>query len=176
VGCEIEDRPHNVSVSPTSWGSENSQGPPVAIPSAGTVSPYSYPRLIHDQWPVPVPTPRQDVSSSHSSPYYTPSRRDAGYSDSWDLPSALRQGETYPSSPPTSRVSSGAPFTAPTTQAPIYSHQRYHPPTSSHLSYNSRWPPATSNSLASSGCMPSPQEHSNAGEYGDYQNNSAYGS
>ncbi|KAJ7850728.1 Gti1/Pac2 family-domain-containing protein, partial [Mycena leptocephala] len=32
VGCGIEDRPHKVSVSPTSWGSDNSQGSPVENP------------------------------------------------------------------------------------------------------------------------------------------------
>ncbi|KAJ7352275.1 Gti1/Pac2 family-domain-containing protein [Mycena albidolilacea] len=116
VECKIEDEPYSVSVSPTSWGSDSSQGSPIENPFAGTalypVSSHSssvYPRVGHsDRWSVPVPTLRPDAwpsHSSHSSHHYTPGRRDAGNSDSWNLSSARWQGETYqPSSPPASSV------------------------------------------------------------------------
>ncbi|KAF7330181.1 hypothetical protein MVEN_02455100 [Mycena venus] len=116
VECKIEDEPYSVSVSPTSWGSDSSQGSPIENPFAGTalypVSSHSasvYPRVGHsDRWSVPVPTLRPDAwssHSSHSSNHYGSSRRDGGQSDSWNLSSARWQGETYQSSsPPTSNV------------------------------------------------------------------------
>ncbi|KAJ6553561.1 Gti1/Pac2 family-domain-containing protein [Mycena vulgaris] len=84
---------------------------------------------------------------------------------------------------------SDVPFTAPTAQAPMYSPQGYHRPMTSH-SYNSGWSTNSTSSLGmassqasfsspsslnsygssyapSSGGMSSPEEYSNADEYGD---------
>ncbi|KAJ6483793.1 Gti1/Pac2 family-domain-containing protein [Mycena vitilis] len=89
------------------------------------------------------------------------------------------------------RQSSGAPFTPASTQPSIYSPQGYHRPMTSHASYNSGWSSNSSSSLSmsssqsapfspapsmqsysssyapSSGGMSSPEEYSNADEYGD---------
>ncbi|KAF7356391.1 hypothetical protein MVEN_00971700 [Mycena venus] len=111
VACKTEDEPYSVSVSPTSWGSDSSQGSPIENPFADTVlypafsySASVYPRVGHDdRWSVPVPTPRPDARSfhsSHSSNHNGSSRQNAGHSDSWNLSSARRQGKTYQSSPP----------------------------------------------------------------------------
>ncbi|KAF8207002.1 Gti1/Pac2 family-domain-containing protein [Mycena galopus ATCC 62051] len=140
VECKIEDEPYSVSVSPTSWGSDSSQGSPIENPFGGAAlypaSSHShsvYPRVGHsDRWSVPVPTLRPDAwstHSSHSSHHYASSRRDTGHSDSWNLSSARWQGETYPpSSPPTpgvyvdrSRTRISNPYPAPLT---IPSHRR----------------------------------------------------
>ncbi|KAJ7855764.1 Gti1/Pac2 family-domain-containing protein [Mycena olivaceomarginata] len=241
VKCKIEDEPYSVSVSPTSWGSDSSQGSPIEKPFAGTalypVSSHSssvYPRVGHsDRWSVPVPTLHPDAwpsHSSHSSHHYTdytPSRRDAGNSDSWNLSSARWQGETYrPSSPPASsfyvdrsRTRSTNPYPSP---LQIPSHRRdsdnsatlnsrysghhsgdsrdtssrlpwllagdtdtkegirghhsfgtpfaapgYHRPMTSHASYNPGMSSYASSYAPSPGGMSSPEDYSNADEYGD---------
>ncbi|KAJ7895113.1 Gti1/Pac2 family-domain-containing protein [Mycena leptocephala] len=209
IECKIEDEPYSVSVSPTSWGSDSSQGSPVENPFAGTLYPVSshsasvYPRVGHsERWSVPVPALRPDAwpsHSSHSSHNYTSGRRDAGHSDSWNLSSARWQGETYPSSPPTSsvyvdrsRARSSNPYPTPLqmpshrrdsdTSAVLNSRYGGHhsgesrdsgsrlpwllrakptPKKPSNLhSYGSSYTP-------SSGGMSSPEEYSNADEYGD---------
>ncbi|KAJ6468298.1 Gti1/Pac2 family-domain-containing protein [Mycena sanguinolenta] len=111
VECKVEDESYSVSVSPTSWGSDSSQGSPIENPFGGAAlypvsshTPSVYPRS--DRWSVPVLRPDAwSTSSSHSS-HYTSSRRDGGHSDSWNLSSARWQsGETYQSSsPPTSSI------------------------------------------------------------------------
>ncbi|KAJ7932035.1 Gti1/Pac2 family-domain-containing protein [Mycena leptocephala] len=121
VECKVEDETYGVSVRDTgvfSWGSDSSnQGSPVENPFAGTAL---YPVTSHssgvygarssysDRWSVPALTLRPDAWPSHSSHgahNYTPSRREAASSESWNLSSARWQGETYqPSSPPASSV------------------------------------------------------------------------
>ncbi|KAF7375292.1 hypothetical protein MSAN_00416000 [Mycena sanguinolenta] len=114
VECKVEDEPYSVSVSPTSWGSDSSQGSPIEHQFGGAALSYPvsshslYPRVGHsDRWSVPVLRPDAwSTSSSHSSHHYTSTRRDGGHSDSWNLSSARWQsGETYqPSSPPNSSL------------------------------------------------------------------------
>ncbi|KAK7032743.1 Gti1/Pac2 family-domain-containing protein [Favolaschia claudopus] len=110
VECKIEEEPYSVSISPTSWGSDSSQGSPVENPftSNATLFPASshssamYPRTGHsDRWSVPVPTLRPDAwSQSPPSPSYTSRRVESGNQDSWNLSSARWQAETYPPSSP----------------------------------------------------------------------------
>ncbi|KAJ7650869.1 Gti1/Pac2 family-domain-containing protein [Roridomyces roridus] len=106
VECKVEDEPYNISMSPTSWGSDaSSQGSPVehsfgsASASFGC-SVSSYPRQGDSRWVMgSAPVLRPDTWPSHSSHHYS-SRRDTTHSDSWgSLSSARWPAEPYHHSP-----------------------------------------------------------------------------
>ncbi|KAJ7470805.1 Gti1/Pac2 family-domain-containing protein [Mycena latifolia] len=133
---------------------------------------------------------RTRSSNPYPTPLQIPSRRDPDASASRETSSRLPwllAGDSDGTKE--SRSHSGASVTATSAQAPMYSTQGYHRPMTAH-SYNSGWSSNSSSSLGmassqasfsppsslhsysssyapSSGGMSSPEEYSNADEYGD---------